>query len=395
MKKIRVLHRIHKLARGGIETWLINLVRILPSNIQFDFAVDLKGDDYENIAREYGCHIYYSKPISRFKKRLQIIGLAKKSDFLHNLLRMNDYDVFHIHGEEFMGDALKEAAEAGVPVRIAHCHSTVLARGKRNFEMVIRSLRFKSLDRHYILKYATDICAVSNEAGKFLMGNWWEKDPRCKLLYCGIPIDKFSFFENFEESYDYRKFLGIPKNAIVVGHVGSMGPTPTKNHLFLLKIFHALSQRSDRYYLYLAGDGPQRPIIEREVWRLGLKNRVLMPGICKDIPKLMAYGFDVFLLPSLYEGLPIVGLEAIAAGLYVVCSDRITRDFTERFRDRVSVVSLNENPNYWADVVEAGVKKRISPSEGIDIIRKSPFNINSSMAELINLYQKRLFNISR
>ena len=395
MQPIRVLHSVDKLDPGGIETWLLNLVRLGTDEVRFDFVLGKAGGQYEKEIQDRGCRIHRLDYLSHSRKRLEIVGLARRSRSLDRILAENAYDVFHIHGEEFMGDALKVAAEAGVPVRVAHCHGTVLARGKRNPEMAIRSVRFKTRDRRRILRYATDICAVSNEAGRFLMGSSWEADPRCKALYCGIALERFREVASVQDRIAYRESHGIPHDSIVVGHAGSMGPTPVKNHAFLLEVFGVLARRDSRYILYVAGDGPLRPEIERDVKRRGLQERVLMPGICKDVPTLMVHGFDVLLLPSLHEGLPIVGLEAVAAGLYTVCSDTVTRDFTERFRDRVTAVSLKEGPSHWADHVENAVKRRVPPAEGIAIIEKSPFSIEASLDALVNLYRNRLAGLSQ
>jgi glycosyltransferase involved in cell wall biosynthesis len=395
VSQLKVLHRLWKLDPGGIETWLLNLARLKPRDVQFDFVVEEPGGRYEEEVGQAGCRVLYLDRTSRLGKRLEVAGLARRDQSLDRILAADHYDVFHIHGEEFMGDALKTAAEAGVPVRVAHCHNTVLARGTRNPELAIRSVRFRTRDRGRILRHATDICAVSNEAGRFLMGNRWEADPRCRLLYCGVALDQFRKAAEIADSAAYRIALGIPRDGVVVGHVGSMGPSRQKNHSFLLRAFDVLAQRDRRYYLCLAGDGPLRPEIERDVRRRGLQDRVLMLGLRNDVPALMVHGFDVHLLPSLHEGLPVVGLEAVAAGLYTVCSDTVTRDFTDRFRDRVAAVSLKASPSHWADQVEIAVEKRVPPAEGIAIIENSPFSIQASLSALIDLYAGRLAQLSR
>jgi glycosyltransferase involved in cell wall biosynthesis len=169
-----------------------------------------------------------------------------------------------------------------------------------------------------------------------------------------------------------------------------MGPSPQKNHFFILEILGELARRDRRYYLYMAGDGPLRPNIEQAVWQRGLEGRVIMPGLSNDVPSLMVHGFDVHLLPSLFEGLPVVGLEAVASGLYTICSDTITRDFTDYFASRITMVSLTATPEYWADRVEEAVQKRISPREGISLVEQSPFSIQSSLSNVISLYRRRL-----
>jgi len=391
-RKIRVLHSIYCLGRGGLETWLMNLVRLRSHDVNFDFHVGGMWGGYEEEAQNYGCLFHYEKPASRLTKRLRIVGLAQKSHFLSDILANHSYDVFHIHGEEFMGDALKIAAQAGVPVRVAHCHSTSLARGKTGFEMWIRSLRFRTLDRARLLRYATDLLACSNDAGQFFMGRHWEDDPRCHTLYCGIALDQFEHSVRKWKRNEFRAIHGIPEDAIVIGHVGSMGPSPVKNHAFIIEIFKELARRSDRYHLYLAGDGPLRPSIETLVRNCELQHRVSMPGLCEDVPSLMVHGFDVHLLPSLREGLPLVGLEAVAAGLVTTCTDTITRDYIENFPSRVCPISLTETSSFWASKVEEAIDRRISVMDGIQFVAQSPFTIKSSLKNIINIYSKSLHN---
>jgi glycosyltransferase involved in cell wall biosynthesis len=380
-KPIRVLHSFGSLGRGGIETWLMNILRLHSDEIKFDFILGKLGEAYEEEARGYGCRIHKAPPIRQLSKNLS---------FLREVLTNNRYDVYHAHGEEFMGDSVKIAAKAGVPVRIAHCHSTKLARGKKGFEMRIRSLRHKTIDRSRILSHATDILACSSDAGRFLMGRHWGIDPRCRTLYCGIPLEHFSIALSKWSRSEFRNAHGIPNDAIMIGHAGSMGPSPVKNHSFIIEIFAELARRDQRYYLYLAGDGPLRPMLEQKVMEMGLQSRILMPGLCDDIPSLMIHGFDIHILPSLQEGLPVVGMEAVASGLFTICSDTITRDFTEPFSQRVLPVSLEVNASIWADRVEEAVQRRISVEEGIAIIEKSPFSIHNSLSNMLNIYKQRL-----
>jgi glycosyltransferase EpsF len=373
-----------------METWLMNLVRERSPEVKFDFLVGGMWGGYEEEAQRLGSRFHFEEPASRFLKRLRIAGLAPRSRFLERVLSRERYDVFHVHGEEFMGDAVRIAARAGVPVRIVHCHGTALARGQRSPEMALRSLRFRTLDRQRIRRYATDIVACSNEAGRFLVDTSWDRDSKCRPLYCGVPLGAFREVVERLSRPEVRKAHGIPSNAIVVGHAGSMGPTPTKNHLGLIKIFAVLAARDERYFLFLAGDGPLRASLAEEIRVLGLTHRVLMPGIVSDVPALMVHAFDVHALPSFREGLPVVGLEAVAAGLFTVCSRSITREFTEAFPGRIRAIHLEESPERWADAIEDGVRRRVPPSEGVALVEKSPFSIASSLRETVALYANRL-----
>ncbi len=359
----------------------MNILRLRSDELQFDFFLGSRSGVYDEEAKSRGCRIYQAPPIRQLSNCL---------GFLEQTLTSNSYDVLHCHGEEFMGDFMKVAANAGVPVRVVHCHGTALARGKKNAEMVLRGVRFRTLDRMRILHYATDIVAASNDSGRFLMGSHWGTDPRCKPLYCGVPLADFETAPIRSTRSDFRLSHGIPHDAIVIGHAGSMGPAPVKNHFFLLEIFRELAKRDNRYLLYMAGDGPLRPGITKAVHHYGLQDRTLMPGLCDDVPSLMVHGFDVHLLPSLREGLPVVGLEAVASGLYTVCSDTITRDFTEFFSQRVTPVSLKASPSNWADKVEEAVQKRISVDKGVAFLKDSPFSIQASLNNMLGLYRHRL-----
>jgi glycosyltransferase involved in cell wall biosynthesis len=380
-RPIKALQRLGSLNRGGIETWMLNLVRMRPAELHIDFVVEVPNGTYEEEIKSLGRLVHTIPPMRQLRRNL---------NSLHELLVLHNYDVFHMHGEEFLGDAMKAASGANVPVRVAHCHGTVLARGKSGLEMMVRRVRHRTLERWRTLRYATDIVACSHDAGRFLVGSTWGNDPRCATHYCGIPLDNFSASLATHNRTKYRASLGIPEDAVVIGHAGSMGPTPIKNHEFLVEVFHELSKRCDRYWLFMAGDGTLRPGIEQLVKKRGLAQRVVMPGLFADVPSLMVHVFDVHVLPSFREGLPLVGLEATAAGLFTVCTDTMAPELTDYFPERVEKLSLGAGAETWANRVEQAIGKRVPPEKGMALVEKSPFAIQSSLRGLIDLYQKRL-----
>ena len=387
---IRALQYLGSLNRGGIETWLVNIARERSPELHLDFFLLSSGGVYEEDVKRLGCRIYCVDPRSPLDKARHLFGRGIVFKHLREVLSRGRYDALHVHGDEFFGDAMKAAADVGIPVRVAHCHNTVLARGKKGPLMMVRRLRFRTVDRRRTQQYATDIVACSRQAGFYFMGEDWQSDARCRPLFCGVTRRQFRESLQKWTRESFRKECGVPSDALVIGHAGSMGPSPQKNHFFLLKIFSEVAKRDPRYFLYLAGDGPLRPAIEAAVRARGLESRVAMPGLCNNVPGLMVHCFDVHLLPSLQEGLPVVGLEAVAAGLYTVCSKRIPTDFTEYFADRVATVSLEEPLRAWADRVEAAFARRIPLPEGLALLEQSPFSIESSLAAMVGLYRQRL-----
>lgn len=390
-RPIRVLHSLGSLRRGGIETWLINVLRQRHPELQMDFILYEEagtGGDYEREALAAGCVIHHYTPASWLTKRLRALGVAPSDPALSDVLRTGNYDVLHVHGEELLGDTVKEAAQAGTPVRVTHCHHTQLARGKRGLEMWIRRLRHRTLERRLTLRYATELVACGRDAGRLMLGDAWGKDPRCQVIYCGVTLSAFERALSQTSRAELLARYALPPDAKVIGHAGSMGPV--KNHSFLVQIFAELARRDSRYYLFMAGDGRLRATIEKQVRAIGLYDRVRMPGLIADIPELMVHLFDVHVLPSLAEGLPVVVIEACAAGLFSVCSDAVTPEVGEHLVGRVEYVSLASPVSRWADVVEAGFQRRIAPEQAVATVRSTRLSIKSSVEELVAMYRSRL-----
>jgi glycosyltransferase EpsF len=391
-KPIRALHVVGSLRRGGIETWLMNVIRQKNLNLQIDFVLGAKPGEsgaYEEEAIRLGSIIHYLPTQSRLAKRLNIIGLTKSQHFLGKIIKDGCYDIVHVHGEEFHGENMKEAFLAGAKVRVAHCHSTVLARGRGGPEMWLRWLRHVTLDRYRLLKYGTDFVACSRDAGRFLLGKKWDQDSRARVIYCGVPLAAFVAAQSLNLRNEFLNKYALPDDAIIIGHAGSMGPTPVKNHPFLVKVFAELAKRDKRYYLFMAGDGPLKPSIQAEVDSLGLTERVRMPGVIKDIPSLMTHLFNVHVMPSTAEGFGITVTEATAAGLASVISDTLPAEVSERFPGRTHRLSLSASFATWADQIEKAINERESPSLGIQRVKQSPLSLNQSIQDIIALYLNR------
>ena len=224
---------------------------------------------------------------------------------------------------------------------------------------------------------------MSCKAAASQFGSDWQTDSRFHVMYCGIdlapyraPLDPASVRAN----------LGIPQDAFVIGHVGRF--INIKNHAFLIDIAAEVAQRRPNTYVLLVGDGPLRPAIVQRVATAGLERRAII-GPQPEVPPLARAVMDVFVMPSLYEGLPIVGMEAQTAGLPMVLSDIIT-DELDIIHPLIQRLSVTQPATTWADaVLTAHANARaVSPANALQLMEQSPFNIHTNIASLEQLYRK-------
>jgi glycosyltransferase involved in cell wall biosynthesis len=237
----------------------------------------------------------------------------------------------------FSGALLRWARAEGVPNRIAHSHTAQVANG----ETLARHY-YRRLMKSWIDRYATHGLAASRPAAAQLFGEDWETDCRFRVLHYGIDLHPF------QESIDQegaRRELGIPVDAFVVGHVGRFDAP--KNQRFLLEIAReVLKRRADVHFL-LVGDGPLRVEIEDRAREMGLSGKTHFVGIRTDVPRLMRGAMDVFVFPSLWEGLPVAVVEAQAAGLRCILSDAVT-DEVSILPEQSYRLPLSKGAEEWA-----------------------------------------------
>lgn len=329
MKKIKVLHFFGRMDIGGAETFTMNLYRnIDKSRFQFDFVVSQKGF-YDNEIKKLGGNIYILPvPNKRFLS-------YKKS--LKRLLLKEYYDVVHSHVHYYSGINLKIANTCGVPVRISHSHST--SDGKRH------SI-FRKIYRCYMINLikanGTMFLGCGKEANfKFYGNNFLNK---AKVIHNGIDIVKFK--EVKISKTDIKNKLGIDNDGFVIGHVGRF--CEMKNHTFIIDIFKNLLEVNNNSHLILVGDGPLKAKIEDKVNKLNINKNVLFLGERTDIPELLK-GMDVFLFPSIFEGLPLSLIEAQASGLRCIISDAI--DKKSCLSDKTVIVNLDSSIDEWCRVI--------------------------------------------
>ena len=366
---IRIAHIMGKMIAGGVESVVTSeFLEMDKSKIQFDFICD---EDSTNIPYDL---------IEKNGGRVIIIPPYQKAFKYHKelkkVLKENNYKIVHSHISTMSVFSLFAAKCAGVPVRIAHSHSTTNKKEKKKNLM-------KQVLRPFSKVFATNYMCCSELAGRWLFGNKEYDKGNVYLLNNAIDLDKFKYNESLRKKK--RKELGIKDDTLVIGHLGRF--VAQKNHTFLIDIFNEIHKKNSNSILLLAGQGPLMEDIKNKVKELDLNDSVKFLGQRSDANELYQ-AFDVFLLPSLYEGLPVVGVEAQAAGLLCYLSDDMTKE--TKVLDITKFMSLNNTPKEWADNILDDVKKykRIDTSK--EMTAKN-FNIKEE-AKRLEEYYLNLYN---
>jgi glycosyltransferase involved in cell wall biosynthesis len=366
---VRVLHIIGAMDLGGVEIWLMHLLRnIEHGHLQFDFCTF--GPKPGRLAGEVGSLGGRIVPCPRGKNPWSFSRRFRK------ILRAGNYDAVHSHVNLFSGVVLRWAQAEGIPMRIAHSHIT-----QDDKPSTLARRYYRRRMESWIRRYATHGLAVSKPAAANLYGKNWESDGRFRVVPCGIDLEPFQ--EPVARDEIRRKF-GIPLKSLVVGHVGRFDPQ--KNHRFLIEVAATVSiSRPDTNFL-LIGDGPLRPEMEARVRQMGLSNMVHFAGIRTDVPRLMLGAMDLFVFPSLYEGLGICLLEAQAAGLRCLVSDTVP-DEVVRVPESVEFLPLSAGTDHWAKQVIGRLDARQPELTPLlkDVTRRQ-FSMQQSVGALTDLY---------
>ncbi|WP_094603518.1 Putative glycosyltransferase EpsF [Sporomusa silvacetica DSM 10669] len=356
MKKypIRILQNVGSISLGGMEALIMNYYRFIDrSKVQFDFMVRLSEEDSN----------YYGKEILRLGGkvyRLPIYNANTHKLFLVELYKFfkqnAEYKVIHAHSDITSVFYLMAAKAAGVPVRIAHSHGTNY---DKNWKAMI-----KILAKPFLNTCCTHRFACGKKAGIWLFG----KHNKDSVMIMPNAIDTALFKYNAAIRNDIRNELQVNDN-FVVGNIAKFGEA--KNHDFLIEIFHEIVKLKNNAKLVLVGDGELKAKITAKVSNLGLANKVLFLGVRKDIGRI-ENALDVFLLPSLYEGLPFVLVEAQAAGLKCFVSDTVPND-AKLIDELYYTIPLAKSAKEWAGIIvdnarysRADTRERII-SKGYDI----------------------------
>lgn len=370
---IRVLHVVGAMNRGGVESWLMALLRHADrSEIAMDFLVHTNSRaayDDEILAR--GSHVI-ACPSQRSPGYLRAFSNA--------LARHGRYDVLHSHVHWFSGVTTTLARRRGIPVRIAHSHSDT-----RSVETASTWLRsgYCALMRRAIQASATHLLAASEPAADALFGSNREERHRASVVYCGLDFSAFSPANHASHRASVRQEFGIEPDEVVIGHVGAFHAP--KNHSFLCSLASCAARRERRLRVLCAGAGPLEHQVRKQFAQAGI--RAILTGLRPDVPRLLC-GMDVFVFPSLYEGLPLAVIEAQAAGLPCIVSTAVTPE-VEAVPGLIHRLALEAGPDQWAESALASAKLPRRPASSVEALRESPFDVERSFARVRAIYQGR------
>ncbi len=304
---IRVLHMIAILEMGGSQSMVMNIYRSIDrEKVQFDFIVDHPDRDIElrKEIESFGGKIY-SMPSFKGTNICEVRKSWKTFFLTHR-----EYKILHTHSRSYASIYLPIAKKCGLKT-IAHSHSTSNGTGITG--------HIKDLLQMPLRYQADYLFACSKEAGEWLFGKKYVKSEKFRIIPNAIDTKRFTF--NPEKRNRIREELGV-SNSFIIGHVGRM--TYPKNHIFLLKMFAKFSQKIKNAKLLLVGDGELMESIVEEAKNLGIEKNVIFVG-----SKLNTCDYyqamDLFVFPSIWEGLGIAVIEAQASGLYCLVSDAVPK----------------------------------------------------------------------
>ena len=368
---VKVLYFVDRMLRGGIQSLVIDWVSRFDKNkIHVDFLLldDGKVYELEQTLKELGCTVYKLKgiwvktPIDFIKYKYAVKNFFKKH---------HDYKVVHMHSSSKNYMILKYAKKYGIPIRIAHSHN-IDFQTKNPLKKLIGNLFKKPL-----IKYATDYFACSKIAGEWLFGEDIVESDKFRVIHNAIDYDKFKYNDDIRN--ETRRKLGFNDSDIVVGHVGRF--VTQKNHSFLIDVFYKCYKQNNNYKLLLVGTGELEEFIKEKVRSLGIENSVIFAGFQSKVNEYMQ-AMDLFVFPSLFEGLGLVLVEAQASGLPCIATADTIPD---EVKINPNFYFVNLNFNEWVETIQ---NIKLTKVKSKKLIKDAGYFIEDIVSELTKVYQR-------
>lgn len=361
---IRVLQVVPNMNSGGIENYIMNMLRTLDrSKIHFDFLEHHSGISFfDKEIESFGCKIYRIPVV----ENRDIIAYYKE---LNKLFQENNYQIVHGHMASLAVFYLYAAQQNGVPVRIVHSHGTSHLNTLKGY---MKYILFKQAKRYANVRFA-----CSKEAGEYLFGN-----NTFTIVKNAIDTSRFAFDKDLRDFV--RKKIGINESTFLIGHIGRFNLQ--KNHEFLIEILKSIRNIRSDVKLLLVGEGETKERIVSMVKDLSLSENVIFQNVTND-PQAWYSAMDALVMPSLFEGLPLVGIEAQCSGLPCFFSSSITREV--KISNLSHFISLNDSPDTWAKDILL-TSKDILRSEYKQLVKKTGYDCYDNTRKMELLYQNLL-----
>lgn len=366
----RVLQIMGGLNRGGLETFVINMYRSIDrTKIQFDFLLtQISGGDYADEVKALGANVYAISPRNK--------GYRKYIKDLNSFFREHhNYIAIHQHISSLTSiEPVRYAMKYKIPIRILHAHSSAISNNLK-YHILHNILHY--LNKPLVHKYANVYLGCSHKALNWIY-NFTGVRTKAKMINNGIDIQLYTF--NTSIRGEVRKELNISNEEFVIGHVGRF--IPIKNHIFLINIFYDLQKINPQSRLILVGDGELNEKIHAQIKELGIDNKVIFTGVRRDVNRILQ-AMDIFVMPSIFEGLPVSLIEAQAAGLPIIASDTISHD--SDVSGNILFKNLQDGNTSWVECIMKSCKKR-ERFDNREKIQKAGFDSQHTSELLLNIY---------
>lgn len=355
---------------GGIQEmaikWMENIDRF---KVKIDILTynHVKADNYKESVKALGGEVFVIESFQ--EKNNFLLSMKQTASFFK---QHSDYNIIHAHASSKAFFVLWFAKRSGIKVRILHSHAT-------RFVMTGKvALLAANILKPLANLMATHYFACSPEAGKFLFGK------HKKVFIAHNGIDTHLFFPKASVRTQMRKELLGEENCFLIGNVGRF--RPQKNHTFLMKIFKEVCSLDENVKLVCVGGGELENTIKEQARVLGISDRILFLGVRKDVNKLMQ-AFDLLVMPSLFEGLPVTGVEAQAVGTPCLFASTITKDAA--ILPNTSFLNLEDSPKIWAEKM-LSYKNQHRIENAIEYVRQKGYDILLETQKMQNLYFEEL-----
>lgn len=361
---------------GGIEALLVNVFKFIDKDkIIFDFLTCGK-TTYDLYKKEI---IEMNGTVNEIKYDNKFLSKLKLMKNLYMYLKKSEAKIIHINSSAFSIQLLVSfiSALVGIPIRIIHCHNF---KKDKKIKKILRKIL-----KQILCFLGTDFFACSFEAAEWMFTDNIIKNNKYSIIKNGIEIGRFLYNEDIRK--EYRKKLDI-EDKIVIGHIGRF--QKQKNHEFLIKIFNKLYKYSNKYHLLLIGEGELENKIRQMVKKYKIENGVTFLGVRKDVENLYQ-AMDLFLFPSLFEGLGIVAIEAQTSGLQTIVSDTLPNEV--KITNLLNFISLKKDEKEWAEIIKnIDFEKRKNLALEI---KNTGYSIKDTSSFLEDYYIKRYFTLIR